>query len=407
MAIDFRGDAFKNYDGICGLKIKNYRSFEEATLRLGKFTALVGPNGAGKSTVVDAFRFVAESLTLSLYTALERRGGIQAVRYRSASNRPRNFQLGLDLAGDEPETGAHYEFALSAQPAGAYVVREETCVATGTDGTTAKLRLKRGEVLEYPRYVFRIDDEAEEIELPQGTPKAIDPTVLGLPVLSAFPPFSNVLDTLRGLRWYSIVPDKLRELQEPDEGAVLLPDGSNATSVLRRLGEPDREELIAMLGHVVPGVIDVRTVSRGTKLTLQFTQKAQLGRNKFEAHQMSDGTLRILGMLLGLYQPEASRFVAFEEPEATVHPAALEAMIAVFRSRAAQSQILLTTHSADIIDFLDIGDIRLVSAEDGTATIREVSEHSKQVIRDALFTPGELLRTGGLRAEGADVATAV
>jgi predicted ATPase len=173
--------------------------------------------------------------------------------------------------------------------------------------------------------------------------------------------------------------------------------------VLRHLSAENREELIEMLGHAVPGVEAVKTVSHGNKLTLEFTQRTPRGRNRFEAHQMSDGTLRLLGILLALYQPKISPFVAIEEPEATVHVAALEAMVEVFRLRAQHVQLLITTHSADILDFVDVEDLRLVRAEDGHSKIATVSEHSKEAVREALFTPGELLRTGALRASDQDV----
>ena len=40
--------------------IKNFKSLENVTFRLGKFNCLVGMNGAGKSTVLQALDLLAQ-----------------------------------------------------------------------------------------------------------------------------------------------------------------------------------------------------------------------------------------------------------------------------------------------------------------------------------------------------------
>lgn len=396
-----------NGASIDAVRIKNFRSIRTAEIAFSPLTVLVGANGAGKSNVVDVFRFVSECLSLGLYAGLERRGGLRAVRHRSVTGRPRNVRIGLSVSLSEGYS-AIYEFQISAQTAGAYVVAEELCqLKTPSGAVFGEFVVRKGEVAEPPRVLVRDNDRDFDLaemgfRLSRNAPP-FDPALLALPLLGAIPGFAPVLGFLRDLRSYSIVPDRLREPQDPDEGQSLYPDGRNATSVLRHLAPARREELIEMLGHAVPGVESVKTVSHGNKLTLEFTQRTPRGRHRFEAHQMSDGTLRLLGILLALYQPKLSHFVAIEEPEATVHVAALEAMLEIFKMRADEVQILLTTHSADILDFVDVDDVRLVRAEEGHSTIGTVADHSRQVVLDALFTPGELLRTGALRASGQDV----
>lgn len=363
-----------------GVSATNFRSFRELELQPGRLTALVGANAAGKSSVIDTFRFISDSLSLSLYTALERRGGLRAVRHTAPGGRPRNVRMSVELDfGDG--FGASYGFRINAQAGGSYSVAEEECRTWHHDEQITRLLLKNGRVAQGPRF------------LPPGN---VDETTLALPVLGGLPNLSPVLSALRDLRAYSIVPDQLRELQDPDEGQTLLSDGSNAASVLRHLEPADRTELIEMLSYVVPGVVAVRTVTRGNKLTLQFTQESARGRNNFEALQMSDGTLRLLGLLLALYQREHPRFMAIEEPEATIHVAALQALMEVFRARSPGTQIVLTTHSTEILDSIDIDDLYLVVAEDGYSRVSGVSDESRRAVEEALFSPGELLRSGAL-----------
>ena len=74
--------------------LKNYKSIAICDVRLGPLTFLVGRNGAGKSNFLDALRFVADALNVSLDHAIRNRGGINDVRHRSPSP-PNHFSIGL------------------------------------------------------------------------------------------------------------------------------------------------------------------------------------------------------------------------------------------------------------------------------------------------------------------------
>jgi predicted ATPase len=383
-------------------EITNFRSVRNASLDLGRLTVLIGANGAGKSNVVDAFRFVSESLSLGLFTALERRAGVRAVRHRSVRGRPRHVHMAMDL--DFPNgMQAHYGFRIDSHAGGAYRVGEEICRLATSSGTEfGVVHLRNGKFVNSPFVsVEDFDQNLADVFVGLVSP---GPELLALPLIGAIPGLRSVLGALRSLRTYAIVPDRLREPQDPDEGRVLHPDGRNATSVLRSLDSEDRKELLELLGHAAPGVEGVRTVSHGKKLTLEFTQRAPGGRMKFEAHQMSDGTLRLFGILLALLQPEPSTVLAIEEPESTIHVAALEAVVEVLRARSDSAQILLTTHSSDILDFVDTNELRLVRLEGGHTVVSGIAAHSKKAVLDELFTLGELHRAGALQGAGEPVS---
>jgi predicted ATPase len=113
---------------------------------------------------------------------------------------------------------------------------------------------------------------------------------------------------------------------------------------------------------------------------------------------MSDGTLRVLGLLLAVYQPGPYSVVAIEEPEATVNPAVAEVVVEVLMDAANGKQVILTSHSPDILDYKDLTDnqIRVVTMAHGRTLIAPVSEAGRMAIQERLYTPGELLRSGEL-----------
>src|SRR5207249_4074177 len=131
------------------------------------------------------------------------------------------------------------------------------------------------------------------------------------------------LRVMAAMRTYSIQPAQLREMQDPDSGRGLRPDGSNAASVLqqiRRHSRDDAERIEEFLAAIVPNTTHVRPVKHSNKLSLAFTQEWGDGRRlEFESSSMSDGTLRALGLLTAVFQHPTPSLIAIEEPEATMH----------------------------------------------------------------------------------------
>jgi len=231
---------------------------------------------------------------------------------------------------------------------------------------------------------------------------------LALFAASATEEFRPVYDFLTSMRLYSIVPVTLRELQEPDPGEFLKSDGSNAAAVLQRIrdengGDERYDRLCRLLSRVAQGVKKVEYQAVGQKETLQFKQDVGLESPwTFEALNMSDGTLRALGLLLAVYQPGRPKVVLIEEPEATIHPAVTELIVQVLVDASHERQVLLTTHSPDILDYKDLRDtqIRVVTMDRrNTTSIAPVSREGREVIRKRLYTPGELFRSGELNPD--------
>ncbi|KPK45902.1 MAG: hypothetical protein AMK72_10390 [Planctomycetes bacterium SM23_25] len=380
---------------ILEVQIRGYRSIAEARASLEPFTAFVGPNGSGKSNFIDALAFVQECLDESVEFALKNRGGTKSVARRSG-RRPWNIGIRLSMALPD-DLRADYSFEIAPHEAGAFSIARERCVLQRFMG---------------PESAFEVENGQFSKPIPDIRPR-IWPDRLALFAASATEEFRPVYDFLTSMRFYSVVPVRLRELQAPDPGLYLKRDASNAAAVLKRLaaqsdGSKDYQRLCRLLSRVVQGLQKVEYHAVGQKETLQFIQDIGLSRaERFEALNMSDGTLRALGVLLAVYQPGAASVVAIEEPEATVHPAVMELIVDVLMDAANTRQILITTHSPDVLDHKGLEDrhIRAVALDQGRTLLCPLSNTSRQVVRDGLYTPGELLRSGELNPDVAAAKT--
>lgn len=376
------------------VRLQNYKSIKSCDVRLGRLAILVGPNGSGKSNFLDALRFTSESLTTTLDHALRDRGGINEVRRRSGGH-PNHFSVRFDFQLPSGHDG-HYSFRVGARQDFGHEVTDEECVVRAAlpGDREASYRIRAGEL------VTNLDEK-----LP-----AVSPDRLFLVSASNVPAFRPVFDALTGMGFYNLSPAAIRQVQTPDPGTLLRRDGSNLASVLGHL-EQNRPEIlervVEYLRQVSPGVEGVSRVSVGPMESISFRQRVegQARPWRFAATNMSDGTLRGLGVLVAMLQANGKppTLVAIEEPEVALHPAAVGFVFDAIRDASRQTQILATSHSPDLLDREDLepDEILAVTADDGVTTIGPLSEVSKAVLRDRLFTAGEMLRLNQLAPDRA------
>jgi predicted ATPase len=233
------------------------------------------------------------------------------------------------------------------------------------------------------------------------------PDRLFLVAASGIPEFRPVFDALSRIEVYNLNPREIASMQKPDPGDILRRDGSNAASVLQQFSPDARERVRFNLARIVPGISDAETKTLGSQETIEFRQtvKGQGHPWRFLASAMSDGTLRGFGILLAVFQAASARpgntpplLIGLEEPEIALHPAAASALLSALREGAQHCQILVTSHSPDLLDNADIPTEALLAVDnqDGLTRIGRIDEAGRTMLRDKLFTPGELLRQNQL-----------
>ena len=79
-----------------------------------------------------------------------------------------------------------------------------------------------------------------------------------------------------------------------------------------------------------------------------------------------------------------------------IHPGALAVLADVMVEAASRTQVLVTTHSPDLIDRLPVESLRAVQMEDGCTKVGPVSATQAEAVREGLFTSGELHSMEGL-----------
>jgi predicted ATPase len=363
------------------LSVSNYRSLgENVTLELGPFTTLVGPNGSGKSNVVDVLRFVSDAMQMGLSGAITHRNGIAAVR-RWSGGHPFNVKIKLELALDGG-LRAHYYFELKGDTAGEYRVAWETATVSGKDGGQ-----------------FAIADGGWLNE-PAGLKPSLDGKNLALPIIGGDARFQPLVQALQQISIYSVFPDTLRAPQKYSPTKPMDTHGSNWASILKDQPRDSwRPDLISALHKLTGDIEDIKVSQAASYLVVQFRHVSS-GRPKwFDAAQESDGTLRVAGIVTALLQEPQVPVIGIEEPELTVHPGAIPLLFDFLKQASHRSQVLVTTHSPELLDQMEAEDVRVVLRGPEGTTVSPMSSPQRRAVREGLLTLGEVLRTEGLQPE--------
>ncbi len=119
-----------------------------------------------------------------------------------------------------------------------------------------------------------------------------------------------------------------------------------------------------------------------------------------ELWDLSDGVLRFLCLTAALLPPQAS-LVAIDEPETGLHPKLLPIVGDLIKTAAEKGQILVTTHSPDLLNQFGLDDVAVIARENGQArwlrpgTRESLRKMLANVVSESL---GDLHRTGELES---------
>ena len=367
--------------------VENFRAIQQCDVELSPVTFFIGANASGKTSYVDALMFLQQALRESLERAVRIRGGSHSIVHHPLAF-PTEAHFHLDISSSINLTCA-YDLILRFQDSNSVIVVREECRIQDPDGKQHYYLVANGTV--------------------QGT-AAIFPPVsadrLFLTNASGLPEFRAFFDFLAGVTaCETIMPSFHTWAQEFDQRARNL-DPTRAQTGLaprfRRIGkdQPQQLEIIQQyLRFIAPPFEKIEITESQGMSWLRFVEKFPSGeRMPFYVPQASAGLVNAADILLELFDLSSTSPVIVEEPEALLHPGAIHVMRDAFLEASKIRQVLVTTHSPDLLDDDSVPAewIRTVYRNEAGTHIQSLDDGTKSVIRDHLYTPGQLLRQGGL-----------
>jgi len=370
------------------LTLRNFRSIRNETVTFANPLFLVGRNGSGKSNFVDALGFLADCMITPLQAVIEQWGGLGWICHLQTPKASPyiHFQIDFQLDAQRVQHGV-YAFALRITEERGFVVDFEHCTILDDGGN---------------RIWFNRKESDFTTNIP-GIQPSLDSQALAMPLLGGIQDLYPLYQSLAAMRIYQIKQELIGGIQEQNSSPFLRNDGSNSNSVLVRLLRRKNGGFFRvgeLLQSVVPGVVPIEPTFSNGQSVLFFEQNWPDSKAVLEASAMSSGTLYALGLIIAAIQDPAPAIIAIEEPELNIHPGALDAIADIINIAAERTQVIITTHSPDLIDakWIQPENLRVVEWENGATHISELGEAPVKALQQHLMGAGELLRANALDA---------
>jgi predicted ATPase len=332
-----------------------YRSLRRIRFPVGRLTVFVGANGVGKTNLYRALQLLQAAAAGTLSRELATEGGMQSALWagKRRASEPVRIALEAIFAG-----GGTYTVDVGLPP-GKYIVelgvRMPTAAAFGDEPQVKResLTFQHGKrivtLLERNGASVRaLTDAGERVEIERDL--MASETALGaIEDPSRFTDLYQVRRALLDWRFYhDLRTDPGSPLRQPCLAVAtptLASDGNDLAAVFATLVHirEDSAELDRAFDEAFPGArLVVPIPGRRASLGVTF---ADHPKRVFEASELSDGTLRYLGLMGVLLAYRLPAFVALNEPEASLHPDLLDPLARLIVRAAERTQIWLVTHS--------------------------------------------------------------
>jgi len=371
---------------ITKIELKNWLNFQKLeTPALTDRVFVIGPNAAGKSNLLEALRFLRDVAQPAgskpqaggLQNATEMRGGISKLRCLNARG-DNEVCITIELLGDDG-TSWKYALGFKNEARGNNRIEVTREVVTKDD----KVLLAR------PTLVDKEDKEQL--------------TQTHLELTNANKEFRDLSKFLSETTYLHLVPQLLK--YGPKIGGHVIESDPFGQSFLQRIaGTVERTRKARLrriqkaLNTVVPLFQELRflkdEITGLPHLEANFVHWRESGAWQRES-QLSDGTLRLIGLLWSLM--EGNSLLLLEEPELSLNEEIVRQLPKVIHRIQTQSktsrQVFITTHSEAILSDRSIPPqdvLRLVTTRDGTV-IKPVDEQEKIMLTSGMSVGDVLL----------------
>lgn len=395
------------------IKIEGYKSFKKLEVGLQPLSVLFGPNAAGKSNFLDALQLLSRMATSqTLKEAFDppyrgkplesfwfREGGIESLLKEESAS----FSMEVDVelspsviadvnqeilqmrSGKSQETNS----APNGQRKHSYIHRKNLRYRIEVEilPKTGLLRLvdeylaplgARGQPIEQPQpYLERVNNRfhlrMEGQSHPAYFERFVDHSIISKP---HYPPHYPHLTALkremeRWLFFYFEPRERMRATTSVKEVRHIGLMGEELAAFLNTLQSLERKQFEAVekaLRTIIPSITGIRPeVNKVGEVELSLME----GNTSVPARVVSEGTLRVLGLLALTGAKQAPALIGFEEPENGIHPRRIKAIAELLKNRVefGETQLVVTTHSPILPDMIPDTSLFVCRKQVGTTII--------------------------------------
>ena len=334
----------KNYSNkkLTQVMIRGYKSISydsPVTMKLGKVNILLGANGAGKSNIISFFRMLSYMMSKSFGRYVEMVGTSNSLLHYGAKKTP---AISGELTFSDKNSVDTYTFSLANAAPDRLIITEES----------VKSRKKGAD----RPYEVVLEPNFKESSLMDSTDNIAKSIYWKLAYCKVYQ-FHD-----------SSSEGPLRQACPVETSNYLQSHGNNLPSFLLYLREHFQDSynrILTYVRDVVPQFDDFYLEPSGNIISLRWKDTSPTD-YRFNAHQLSDGSIRFIALATLLLQPSQTmpNVIILDEPELGLHPYAITQLAEMIKDASCHSQIIVASQSKDLVDHFEIEDVSVVEMSD-------------------------------------------
>lgn len=346
--------------GINSIKLRNYKSIKDSGIvHLKSINVLIGANGVGKSNFISFFKFLNKLYNRELQLYVAKNG--RADNFLFFGRKFSHF-MGGSIRFDNDYYN-EYEFTLVPDQAGNLIFEGEW-----SNTVSGKL----------------------QIDNPGGAESMLSN--------NGWYRSKYLRDKIQSLKLFHFHDTsenaRVKQSCSTIDYAYLHEDGSNLAAFLYRLQEtaPNNFRMIEKVIQSIAPFFDKFYLQPdeidGKYIFLRWIEKGY--DTLFTAHNLSDGTLRMICLATLLLQPELPSTIIIDEPELGLHPFAITKLAGLLQSVPETTQIIISTQSVNLVDEFCADDVIVVQrlGDNETTFTRQSEEELGEWLKQ--YSLGEL-----------------
>lgn len=351
--------------GIYSIKIENFKSIRETEdILIKPLNILIGANGAGKSNFISFFKFLNRLYEQQLQLYISQNGRAENFLHFGRKN---SDYLGGKIVFDNDYRN-EYAFKLVPDQSGNLIFANERS-----------------------NYTEPFTNKKNNSNISSGGNLES--------VLKTVDSFSNqfLREQFKGFKLFHFhdtsFNSKVKQPCDTHDYASLREDGGNLAAFLYRLqaSYPQHFKIITrVIQSIAPFFHEFYLVPDEINPQQIFLRWKEKGSDQlFTAHNLSDGTLRMICLTTLLMQPELPDTIIIDEPELGLHPFAVQKLAAMLKSISNKTQIIISTQSINLVDQFTADDIIIVERENNQTIFKRQNEETLAEWREE-YSLGEL-----------------
>ena len=363
---------------LTSLTLRNFKSYQEATLSLAPITFLIGANASGKSNALEAIRLLSWLAKGSRLDDIERniQSGNAIVRGQVIDlfgAEKQYFTLGthIDNAPDgwtdfEIEIGLLSDQLIISGESVSKASKDQELTLYKIDGDpnphTDEIRVMYNNFKTGKNKPHIPCSNRQAIFYQLETPSRFQQNHTQSQKI--IPAVTKVIrETLRNIVFLDPRPEVMRGYAYAKDDDIK-ENGSNLSSVLYAVcqqGETQKNKLLDFIRSLPEqDITDIRfSITDRNDVMVRLIESFGNKEHQIDAPLLSDGTLRVLAIAATLLSVNPGTFVIIEEIDNGVHPSRADNLVKQIREIALERKlrVLITSHNPALLDAVPDSDI--------------------------------------------------